>query len=70
MATQDDITIVNDEAELQFQCRACNTRFKVLPRVAADRQREGGTLDQVVRQIVAEHIRGCRAGQSERPKKK
>ena len=70
MTTQDDITIVNDDAEMQFQCRACNTRFKVVPRGLADRQREDHTLDQAVRQIVAEHIRACPASQPVRLKKK
>jgi hypothetical protein len=70
MATQDDITIVNDDDELQFQCRACNARFKVVPRGVADRQREQWTLDQTVRLIVAEHIRACPASPPGRPKKK
>jgi hypothetical protein len=70
MTTQDDITIVNDDAEMQFQCRACHTRFKVLARGVADRQREARTLDQTVRLIVAEHLRTCPASATAKPKKK
>jgi hypothetical protein len=70
MTTQDDITIVNDDAEMQFQCRACQTRFRVVPRAVADRQREERTLDQAVRLIVAEHIRACPASPADKPKKK
>jgi len=70
MATPDDITIVNDDDELQFRCRACTARFKVVPRGVADRQREQRTLDQTVRLIVAEHIRACPASPPGRPKKK
>jgi len=53
MTTQDDITLVNDDAEMQFQCRACNTRFKAVHRITADRQRDARTLDQTVRLFVA-----------------
>jgi hypothetical protein len=70
MTTQDDITVVNDDAEMQFECRACHARFKVVPRAVADRQREERSLDQAVRLIVAEHIRACPASHPVRPKKK
>ena len=70
MTTQDDITIVNDDAEMQFECRACHSRFKVVPRDMANRQREDRTLDQAVRLIVAEHLRTCPASHSDKPKKK
>jgi hypothetical protein len=70
MTTQDDITIVNDDDEMQFQCRACNARFKVVPRGVADRQRELRTLDQTVRLIVAEHIQSCPVSQPAKSKKK
>lgn len=70
MTTQDDITIVNDDAEMRFECRACHARFKVVPRAVANRQREDRTLDQSVRLIVAEHIRACPGSQPDKPKKK
>jgi hypothetical protein len=70
MTTQDDITIVNDDDEMQFQCRVCSTRFKTVPRSVANRQREERTLDHAVRKIVAEHIRACAASPSHNPKKK
>ena len=65
MTTQDDITIVNDDDEMQFQCRACNSRFKVVPRGVADRQREQRTL-----QGPATKAWACPASPPGREKKK
>jgi hypothetical protein len=59
MATQDDITIVNGDEGMGFHCRACHTRFGAIPTGEVERKRAGGTPDEKVRLIVAEHIRDC-----------